>query len=50
MRPIKGKYGDFFGCKNYPKCDFTSKTRHVISKVFDNKDTILPGDFNTRKG
>ena len=21
----KGKYGDFYGCKNYPKCKYTKK-------------------------
>ena len=49
----KGKFGDFFGCTNYPDCMFTSKTRFV--KGNNDKPTqkdpgILPGDFNTRKG
>ena len=25
--PRKGKYGEFLGCSNYPKCKFTKKVR-----------------------
>ena len=52
MRVVKGKFGDFYGCTNFPKCKFISKT-----KVFGYKHPrefrdgpVTPGDFNTRKG
>lgn len=48
----KGKFGDFFGCVNYPACKFTSKTKIIGGRYEQDglKDNVMPGDFNTRKG
>ena len=48
----KGKHGDFFGCKNYPKCKFTSTKRFFAGPESNSDflDNVVPGDFNTRKG
>ncbi len=49
----KGRYGDFFGCRNFPRCKITSRTRFAVgnNELPSGKDpSILPGDFNTRKG
>ena len=47
----KGPSGDFFGCRNYPNCKYTTNKRfpdHVDYR--DLHDSVVPGDFNTRKG
>ncbi len=51
MRLIKGKHGDFFGCRNYPACKYTTDKRFPFHTDYrDLADSVVPGDFNTRKG
>ena len=52
MTRRKGRYGDFYGCVNYPDCDVTTTKRYVVglndAVVF--KDNTVSGHFNTCKG
>ncbi len=42
----KGKYGDFFGCSNFPECKYTAKRRLSKTRYINNfKDNVMSGKF-----
>ena len=47
----KGKYGDFFGCSNFPECKYITKARlSKIKRDSDFRDSqIVSGSFENGK-
>jgi ssDNA-binding Zn-finger/Zn-ribbon topoisomerase 1 len=46
-----GPKGFFFGCRNFPKCKYSTGKRFPNHAEYkDLNDNVVPGNFNTRKG